>query len=114
DRADTAQENYCTAETECRHSPLHPTVTRASASGLASPDAVEALLDVGEAVLDRGLEFVIGENIAPVIFDAFAHQFADIERIDTFGDPLPDEFDARSFRQSFLDRAGKPLRDVAP
>jgi hypothetical protein len=42
-----------------------------SISRLSPADTVEALLYGGEAVVDQGLEFSIGENVRPVVFDAF-------------------------------------------
>src|SRR3954447_7788560 len=44
---------------------------------------VEALPDCRETRFDHRFEFIIGENIWPVVFDSFADKFADIERIDT-------------------------------
>ena len=54
-------------------------------SRLSPADTVEALLYGGEAVVDKGLELGVSENVRPVIFDAFSNQFADIERIDALG-----------------------------
>ena len=41
---------------------------------------------LGEAFVDGGFELRVGEDVGPVAFDALAHQFADIERIDAGGD----------------------------
>jgi hypothetical protein len=38
---------------------------------VATPDVVKALLDGGEARFDHRLEFEVGEDIGPVLFDAF-------------------------------------------
>ena len=53
-----------------------------------SADAVEALLDRGEASLDDGLVLGVGEDVGPVIFDGLANQFADIKRIDAIVGPV--------------------------
>jgi hypothetical protein len=84
---------------------------------LSPADAVEALLYGGEAVVDYCLEFSIGENVGPVVFDAFPNQFADIEWIDTPGYPFAERFDKLgdwSFRRRACNSAGKPLREIAP
>src|SRR4029453_17508186 len=81
---------------------------------LSSPDTVEALLDGCEAIVDCRLELRISENIRPVVFDAFANEFTDIEGIDAVGDPLPDHLDARSLQRCTHDRSRKPLRDIPP
>src|SRR5260370_25165652 len=46
-----------------------------------SANAVEALLDRGEAPVDHGFVLGVGEDVWPVIFDGLANQFADIKRI---------------------------------
>lgn len=46
------------------------------------PNAIEALLDRRKARVDRRLELRVGENVGPVVFDAFANKLADIEWID--------------------------------
>ena len=82
-------------------------------SRLSSADAVEALLYGGEAVVDSCLVFGIGENVGPVVFDAFPNQFADIEWIDTLGYPFAQRFDVLgdwSFRRRVFNPAGEPLR----
>lgn len=85
--------------------------------GLSPADAVEALLYGSEAVVDDWLVFSIGENVGPVVFDAFPNQFADIERIDTPGYPFAQRFDKLgdgSFRRRAFNSAGEPLREIAP
>src|ERR1041385_3266174 len=79
-----------------------PRMTRALSPRLTLPDLVEALLDLGEASLDGRLELRVGENVGPVVFDALAHQFADIKRIDAAGYSVDDhfcEFGLRAFRR---------------
>ena len=56
-------------------------------------DVVEALLDGGEARFDHRLEFEVGEDIGPVLFDTFADEFTDIEGIYALRDALPDHID---------------------
>src|SRR6185436_11338839 len=65
------------------------------APGGAVADAVEPLLDDGEAGLDHRLELGVGEDVGPVAFDALAHQFADVERVDALGQPLAQAVEAR-------------------
>ncbi len=82
-------------------------------SRLSSADAVEALLYGGEAVVDPWLVLSIGENVGPVVFDAFPNQFADIEWIDTLGYPFAQRFDILSdwtVRWQVFNPAGEPLR----
>src|SRR6516225_530620 len=45
---------------------------------VAPADMVKALLDCGEARFDHRLKFEVGEDIWPVLFDAFADEFTDI------------------------------------
>lgn len=59
----------------------------------APADVVKALLDCGEARFDDRLEFEVGEDIRPVVFDAFADEFTDIEGIDALGDAFADQID---------------------
>src|SRR5665213_4468389 len=71
---------------------------RVSPPRLAPPDPIEALADPGEAGLDQGFEFQVGEDVRPVALDAFADEFADIGRVDAVGDALAyqvDEFRRR-------------------
>jgi hypothetical protein len=42
---------------------------------------VKALLDFGEARFDHRLKFEVGEDIWPVLFNAFADEFTDIDGI---------------------------------
>ena len=42
------------------------------------PRIGRTLFDCGKAGLDHGLKFAIGENVRPVILDAFTHQFTHI------------------------------------
>jgi hypothetical protein len=84
---------------------------------LSSTDAVEALLYGGEPVIDYWLVLGIGENVRPVVFDAFPNQFADIEWIDTLGYPIAQRFETLgdwSFRRPVFNSAGEPLREIAP
>ena len=60
---------------------------------VAPADVVKALLDGGEARFDHRLEFEVGEDIGPVVFDAFADEFTDIEGIYAPGDAFPDHLD---------------------
>src|SRR5687767_4789242 len=116
DRADAGAGRGSTARTD-RVLPqsgqrLRPWVTAASMLRLSSADAVEALLDGGEAIVDHRLELGVGENVRPVVLDAFTNQFADIEWIDTVVDPFPERFDelgARSFHRRAANSAGEPL-----
>ena len=43
---------------------------------------VEALFDRGETGFDHRLELDVGENVGPVVLNAFADKLADIGRID--------------------------------
>src|SRR5260221_559756 len=59
-------------------------VTAVARSTFRGPpaDAVEALLDCDEALLDERLELVVGEDVGPVVLDALAHQPAEVGGID--------------------------------
>src|SRR5215468_5635494 len=84
---------------------------------LSAADAVEALLYGGEPIVDSWLVLSIGENVGPVVFDAFPNQFADVEWIDTLGYPFAQRFDMLgdwSFRRRGFNSAGEPLREIAP
>src|SRR5260370_35713255 len=59
-----------------------------------SANLVEALLDCGKARFDERFELVVGEDVGPVVLDAFADQLPDIERIDALRDPAPAELEA--------------------
>ncbi len=47
-----------------------------------STNPVEALFDRGETAFDQRLELDVGENVGPVVLNAFADKHADIGRID--------------------------------
>lgn len=51
-------------------------------------DLVETLLDRGKSLLNERLEFVVSEEVRPVVLDAFADQLSDIERIDATVDAV--------------------------
>src|SRR5882757_7102322 len=81
-----------------------------------SANLVEALLDCGKARFDERFELVVGEDVGPVVLDAFADQLADIERIDALGDAVADEFDALGYGAGGwrpADLAGEALRQIA-
>src|SRR5258708_21403034 len=82
-----------------------------------SANAVEALLDRGEAPVDHGFVLGVGEDVGPVIFDGLANQFADIKRIDAIVGPVLECLDGigdRSFcRRQTADLPGEPPRHVA-
>jgi hypothetical protein len=83
---------------------------------VAPADVVKALLDCGEARFDHRLKFEVGEDIWPVLFDAFADEFTDIVGIYALRDAFPDHIDvlgkwARS-RQG-TDRPLKALGEIA-
>ena len=48
---------------------------------VAPADVVKALLDCGEARFDHRLKFEVGEDIWPVLFNAFADEFTGIDGI---------------------------------
>jgi len=84
---------------------------------LSSADAVEAPLYGGEPLVDYWLVLSIGENVRPVVFDAFPNQLTNIEWIDTLGDPFAQRFDPLgdwSFCRQLFNSAGKPLGEIAP
>src|SRR5262249_20056789 len=89
---------------------------RPLAPRFAFADPGEAALDLGESRLDVRLELAIGEDVGPVVLDAFAHQFADVERVDAALDSfrqLPDPFPARVVGRPLCDRPGEALRQIA-
>jgi hypothetical protein len=84
---------------------------------VAPADVVKALLDCCEARFDHRLKFEVGEDIWPVLFDAFADEFTGIDGINTLRDAFPDHADllgkwARS-RQG-TDLPLETLREIAP
>src|SRR5882724_10235971 len=84
---------------------------------VAPADVVKALLDCGEARFDHRLKFEVGEDIWPVLFDAFADEFTGIDGIYALRDACPDHIDlqgtwARS-RQG-TDRPLEALGEIAP
>src|SRR5689334_2659780 len=83
----------------------------------ARTDAIEPLLDGREACLDGRLELGVGKDIGPVVFDALAHKFADVERIDPASDTGVDHVQdlySRTLRRHGFDLASETLRQVAP
>jgi len=54
----------------------------------AIANAVKPLFDRREASLDHRFEFQVGENVGPVVFDAFADEFADVKRINALRDAV--------------------------
>src|SRR4030088_1038288 len=83
-----------------------------------SANAVEALLDRGEAPVDHGFVLGVGEDVGPVIFDGLANQFADIKRIDAIVGPVLECLDGigdRSFcRRQTADLPAEPPRHFGP
>ena len=105
-------------------SPIRIFVLAAKAGGraarstfrVAPADVVKALLDCGEARFDHRLKFEVGEDIWPVLFDAFADEFTGLDGIYALRDAFPDHIDvlgswARS-RQG-TDRPLKALGEIA-
>src|SRR5258708_38506605 len=78
----------------------------------APADMVEALLDGGEARFDHRLEFEVGEDIGPVLFDAFADEFTDIEGIYALGDAFPDHIDLLGARARSWHGTDRPFEAV--
>src|SRR5450631_3973768 len=83
---------------------------------VAPADVVKALLDCGEARFDHRPKFEVGEDIRPVLFDAFADEFTGIDGIYALRDACPDQIDlqgkwARS-RQG-TDRPLEALGEIA-
>jgi hypothetical protein len=56
-------------------SSIPPSITHQprSMSWLPPADAIEALLNGGEAVVDGRLELSVSENVRPIIFNAFSN-----------------------------------------
>jgi hypothetical protein len=81
---------------------------------VAPADVVKALLDCGEARFDHRLKFEVGEDIWPVIFDAFADEFTGIDGIYALRDACPDHIDlhgeARTARTKRSSRSFSQLR----
>jgi hypothetical protein len=58
---------------------------------------VKSLLDCGgEARFDHRLKFEVGEDIWPILFDAFADEFTGIDGIYALRDACPDHIDLQS------------------
>ena len=83
---------------------------------MTATNTVEASFDRGEAGFDAGLELEIGEDIGPVVLDAFANEFADIIGIDArrnaFANDL-ESFQERRRKRCGVDRSSKTLWQIA-
>jgi len=54
------------------------------AQRLTTANSIKARLDRGKTCINHGLKFGVRENIRPIVLNAFADEFADVERIDSF------------------------------
>ena len=75
---------------------------------IALADVVEARLDRGETRFDERLELGVGEDVWPVVLDAFADELADVNGINALGNAVANPLDA------FRDRAGSRYRADRP
>ena len=64
-----------------KHAELRAWPLAALARRLATSDSIKSRFYPCESRIDERLKFVVGENIRPIVLDAFSHEFADVSWI---------------------------------